>query len=149
MRTTKNILILFVILIIASSCQKYDDGPAISFRSKKARVAGKWNTDKWMINKIYLSTDQDTDRRAEFTVDGIYYYHERNPITHEVIDLKGTWDFQHNKEQLILGLPTNVDSQMTYQIWDIIRLKNKELWLEMVVYGFPNSTIYEWRLKPE
>jgi hypothetical protein len=149
MRTIKLLSLLGIMLIATAACNKYDNGPSVSFRSKKARVVGKWNTERWMIDKYYLSTDQDTDRRAEFTDIGVYYYHERNPITHAVIDLKGTWDFRQNKEQLILGLPDGTNSAMNYQLWDIKRLKNKELWLEMVDYGFPNSVLYEWRLKPE
>ncbi|MCS7078295.1 MAG: hypothetical protein NZ455_16400 [Bacteroidia bacterium] len=36
-------LVLFIGLstIISTSCKKYEEGPAISLRSKKARVVGK------------------------------------------------------------------------------------------------------------
>ncbi len=143
------LIFVFILLITLSGCQKYDYGPAISFRSKKNRVVGKWITEKWLINKYTDTSVTDTNRRAEFTDDGTYYYHDNNAVTNIKTDLKGTWAFRQDKEQLLLGLPTGNNGDMIYQLWDIIKLKNKELWLEMVNYGYPNSLIYEWRLKPE
>ena len=141
-------LIVFLFIFIFVGCKKYDNGPVISLRSKKARVVGKWVTEMWLRNKYEQIWMLDTARKAEFTKDGIYRYHEYNPFTHKAIDLEGTWDFRLDKEQLFLTIPINTDST-NYQLWDIIRLKNKALWLEMVEYSFPNSVIYEWRLKPE
>jgi hypothetical protein len=146
----KNRIYLLTIIIILSlvSCKKYDDGPSLSLRSKKARVVGKWVTEYWLVNKYEQIYMLDTSRKAEFTDDGKYIYHEYNPFTHHVTNAEGTWEFRKEKEQLLLSLPNQADSS-AYQLWDIKRLKNKQLWLEMVDYSFPNSTIYEWRLKPE
>jgi hypothetical protein len=149
MRKNRNILLFLIIIFIITGCKKYDDGPTISFRSKKARVVGKWVTEKWIVDKYELTYILDYDRTAEFTKDGIYRFHESDPLTLEETNLEGTWDFRSEKEQLILGLPTGRDNSMNYVLWDIIRLKNKELWLEMVDYSYPNSDIYEWRLKAE
>lgn len=141
-------LLLLMIILTASGCKKYDEGPALSLRSKKARVVGKWVTEFWLVNKYEQVFMIDTNRTAEFTKEGVYLYHEYNPFTHNTKDLQGTWDFRNDKEQLLLALPEG-DSAMSYQLWDILRLKNKELRLEMVEYGFPNSVLYEWRLKAE
>ena len=135
--------------MFAASCKKYDDGPYFSLLSKKARVVGKWHTGMWLVDKYEQIMMLDTNRRAEFTKDGVYHYHEYNTFSHKIKDLYGTWDFRQEKEQLLLGLPTGTDSAMTYVLWDIMRLKDKELWLEMIDYGFPNSVIYEWRLRPD
>jgi hypothetical protein len=46
------------------------------------------------------------------------------------------------KEQLVLGLDDPING-MEYQVWDIIRLTSKELWLEMVS---PEAYV-QWQLK--
>jgi hypothetical protein len=148
MRNKRFFLLLLIIVLTAGGCKKYDEGPALSLRSKKARVVGKWVTEYWLVNKYEQVFMIDTNRTAEFTKEGIYRYHEYNPFTHNTKDLEGTWEFRNQKEQLLLSLPGNADTSV-YQIWDILRLKNNELRLEMVEYGFPNSVLYEWRLKAE
>lgn len=148
MNRTTLFSLCFVIIFIFSGCKKYDDGPTISLRSKKNRLAGKWVTHMWLYNKYEQIYMLDTMRTAEFTKDGKYYYHEYNQFTHKATNLEGTWEFRQEKEQLFLTLPGSTDTNM-YQLWDILRLKNDEIWLEMVLYSYPNSDIYEWRLKPE
>jgi hypothetical protein len=148
MRNKRVFLLFIIIIFMVTACKKYDEGPTFSLRSKKARVVGKWITEMWMVNKYEQVSMLDTNRTAEFTEDGIYRYHEYNPYTHLAKNLEGNWAFRSEKEQLLLSLPGNADTS-SYQIWDILRLKNKELRLEMVDYGFPNSVLYEWRLKAE
>jgi hypothetical protein len=148
MRNRKNLLLILLLIFAFTACKKYDEGPAFSLRSKKARVVGKWVTEMWLVNKYEQVMMLDTNRTAEFTKDGIYRYHEYNPFTHKATNLEGNWAFRSEKEQLLLTLPGNADTS-SYQIWDILRLKNKELRLEMVDYGYPNSVLYEWRLKAE
>jgi hypothetical protein len=147
MRKNTTCIITICLLLLVSGCRKYDEGPYFSLRSKKARVVGKWNTEMWLVNKYEQIYMLDTNRTAEFTDDGKYYYHEYNPFTHIAINAVGDWSFRKDKEQLLLSLPGLADS-VSYQLWDIKKLKNKELWLEFVDYGFPNSTLYQWRMKP-
>ena len=149
MKNNKLILLFFVIVFAFAGCKKYDNGPTISLRSKKARVVGKWVTEMWLVNKYEQTMILDFDRTAEFTDDGIYRFHEISPFTHKETNLEGTWAFRQEKRQLLLGLPSGIDSTMSYALWDIIMLKNKNLWLEMVDYNYPNSDMYQWRLKPE
>ena len=140
---------LAMILMFTTSCKKYDEGPTISLRFKKDRVVGKWHTGMWLVNKYEQIMMIDTSRRAEFTKDWKYTYHEYNSYTKEVKDFGGTWAFRDKKEQILIGLPTGIASAMSYELWDIKRLKDKEMWLEKIVYGFPNSTLYEWRLRAD
>ena len=58
----KNLLKLFLILIcfVTFSCKKYEDGPTVSLRTKKARVVNKWKVDSYYINGV----DKTTDYRA-------------------------------------------------------------------------------------
>ncbi|MEI6851676.1 MAG: hypothetical protein WCL06_02495 [Bacteroidota bacterium] len=149
MRLTKLLLLLTFLILATFACKKYEDGPAISLRSRKARVVGRWITDKWMIDKLTYTSLSDTNKRIEFADDGSCIFHESNPITHVITDLQGNWSFRENKEQLLLEFSSATDITLNVQLWDILRLKNNEIWLERVDYGFPHSVIYEWRLKAE
>ncbi len=148
-RLCKVLVFVVVLLMVVVGCKKYDYGPTFSLRSKKARVVGNWVTDKWMLDKYSNSAVLDSNRRVEFTKEGVYRFHKTNPTTSVETTLEGTWAFKQEKEQLLLGLPTGINGGMSYVLWDIICLKNKALWLEMVEYGYPHSTIYEWHLKAE
>ena len=41
-----------VLLIFLLGCSRYDDGPAISFRTAKNRVLGTWQVEKLLINDL-------------------------------------------------------------------------------------------------
>lgn len=42
--------ILLVIILIMVGCGKYEEGPGISFRSKRHRIEGKWNITSYVIS---------------------------------------------------------------------------------------------------
>ena len=49
--------LLFLILCISIvSCKKYEDGPAISLMSKKARIANIWKVDVYYLNGKDITT---------------------------------------------------------------------------------------------
>lgn len=45
MKMNKFVLGFLVIAVVFVSCKKYDEGPKISFRTKKARVVGNWDVE--------------------------------------------------------------------------------------------------------
>ena len=49
----------FISLLILSSCKKYDEGPAISLRSKEKRLCQEWKLDKVLQNGEVGSQDGD------------------------------------------------------------------------------------------
>jgi len=135
---------ILIFALVLTNCKKYDEGPCLSFRSKKDRVVGKWQTDRWFVNKVEQASAMLYDQKHEFTKDGKYLWSGTNPYTGVSSGSEGTWEFRSRKEQLVLGLPDEFDGQMQYQVWDILKLKNNELWLEKI-----DGNIYEWRLKPQ
>ncbi len=42
MKLFKTIILIIIFNIIILGCSKYEEGPFISFRSKKERIAGEW-----------------------------------------------------------------------------------------------------------
>ena len=49
------------------SCGKYEEGPGLSLRSKKARVAGTWKLSKSSTNGVddALDSDEITDNTTD------------------------------------------------------------------------------------
>lgn len=122
----KTLGILFTIAFGLSSCSKYEENPAISLQSKKARVANTWivaeaynegndvssDYDRF---ELFMSKDGDAMLQAEYSFNDI-------KITTET---DGTWKFEDSKETLALDYE-NDDADATYQI---LKLTSNEMWL--------------------
>ena len=106
------------ILIIAftASCKKYPEGPAISLRSKKARVCGEWRILKLTRN----GTDSyfNYDYRINIEKDG--HYHIKGSYTDE-----GNWELSGDDKKIIFT-PATAGAEKIECL--ILKLKNNELW---------------------
>lgn len=111
--------------VIFTSCKKYEEGPAFSLRSKKARVVGKWKVEKWIENG-----NDVTNTVNMFSPK--YEFKENGDLIYSIVFLGVTttetdkWEFSGDKEKIIL-----IDSNGREE-WQILRLKNKEFWLKHV-----------------
>lgn len=122
----KILIITTLIAFMAAGCSKYDEGPAVSFIPKKARLANYWKVDKAYDDgkDVTSSYDQyslnlNKDHTASLTAK--YNY---GPFTYEGTT-KGVWSFENKKEDLKLDFESD-DADATYQI---LRLSSDELWL--------------------
>ena len=127
---------LFVALIFvfgANSCRKYEEGPLISFRSKKARVEGEW-----FIEEIIESDGSG----STYTDDGsdIYTFYGDGTATNTTFyesfngdiitnSLSFDWKLINNKENIRWDFTGG-----NFQIMEIIKLKNDEMWLKVSRY---------------
>ena len=126
------IAIVAVVAFSPTACKKYEDGPALSLRTKKARITNTWRY-------VSVTGTNGVDYSAQFAnvtldmqKDGIY------TITEGSIVETGTWNFSSDKEAVTF-IP-NAGSSVAAKI---LRLTNKELWL----YGFlPNGGFSEYHL---
>ena len=118
--TTKNIF--SIILIIGASltgCKKYEDGPALSLRSKTARVANTWKVQSYTINGVdYTSSLTSINYTETYDKDGNYSYVSSAGTG------SGKWEFQSDKEQI---KRSGVSGQSTQTLY-ILRLKEREFW---------------------
>lgn len=163
------IIALTLLLFITDGCKKYEDGPSVSFRSKKQRLIGIWSLKTFSVNNI----------------DSTFYYNQSfNTIRFEFLDkteendilinfvnsrkfceldlsngaIMGEWDFLDNEKKLslrfidwgfILGGGKAVISGFgpfgTSKIskWYIKKLTNEEL----VIVTTYNIVNYEIKLK--
>ncbi len=122
----KGILRLSVVLLVSimtfSGCSKYEEGPSISLRTKKARMANEWVYEKYIVNGV----DQDISYFADFVMTlekdgtGKYSFGDQSQ------DIQ--WEFNDSKEEFRI--------KDTDEDWDdddymtITKLKNDELWIK-------------------
>lgn len=118
---------LFALASVTTGCKKYEDGPLISLRSKKARVANTWKIDKAYDNGSDVTGEYDQyvlqlneDGYAKLTAEYDYSGFTFSGST------EGRWSFEGDKENLKMDFENN-DADGTYKI---LRLKEDEMWLE-------------------
>ncbi len=104
-----------------SSCGKYEDGPGMSLRTKKARLTGVWDTKEYVDADGTTSTDTD-ETTIEFTKDGNFTINSNDPDF--PFALTGQWEFSDDKEQLKMTYAGDTETST------ITRLTNKELWIK-------------------
>src|SRR3990172_6777766 len=110
------------------SCKKYDDGPAISLKSKKGRLTGEWELTGGdpgiydpTISQIW-EFEKDGDFKWTYSYTGYSYSYQ------------GDWEWENNKEEIELTFTGGGISEFV-----IKRLTNKELTIEG-----PSPYKYEW-----
>ncbi|MBL4578734.1 MAG: hypothetical protein JKX74_09695 [Flavobacteriales bacterium] len=127
MKNRSPIITLFFasILILTSfaSCKKYEEGPAFTLSTKKARVANEWKVDYAFDFDDNLEVTSDyVGETWEFTKDGEWTERDSG-----IIDKTGTWEFVSDKE----GLQINrTGTGTSTSVYTILKLKQKEMWLK-------------------
>jgi hypothetical protein len=131
-----SILMLFVFaisLFTLPSCNKYEDGPTISLRSRTERVSNTWKVENYKINNTDF-TSLMSDYRETFTSGGKYTYSWGS------LDGSGTWAFQNNDKEIRL---TGGDNQSS-RTFVILKLEEKSFWY----YYLDGSDKHEIHLIP-
>lgn len=128
MKTIKlsGILLAFT-LMLGTSCKKYEEGPFISLRSKKERLSNEWKIDKMYDengNELEIS---ELERALKII------YEKSGGFSIKLGDddfITGTWEFGDKKKTIISTHENPFTSEMEKDTVQIIKLKEKELWLE-------------------
>lgn len=133
----KNVLIIAFlgITLMFSSCGKYEEGPSISLRSKKARVAGDWVFEKQIVNGVEVPLTGVSDLVITYEKDG------KGKYTSGGVTVEFEWKFSDDNEKMLSKFPTETE-------WDestILRLTNKEMWSKEV--DGSNTTEYHLKAK--
>jgi len=128
---TKTIIFsgLLSVLVVLPSCSKYEDGPAVSLRSKKARVANTWDVESATRNGEDVTSDYDefilkTTKDGDAELAALYSV---GSFTYEY-DTQGTWMFSDDKETLMLDF----DDDAADRNYQILRLAEDEMWLREI-----------------
>ena len=126
-----NVIIGFTLfgIFALASCKKYEDGPMLSLKSKKERVANTWE-----IETAYRDGENVTDDYEEYILstqkDGdasLAALYKWGDFSFE-FETDGTWSFENNAENLVLDFE-NDEADNEYQI---LRLAEEELWLREI-----------------
>ncbi|MBW8050894.1 MAG: hypothetical protein FVQ77_11275 [Cytophagales bacterium] len=145
-RTLKGLLITGLAIICMTGCKKYDEGPAISLRSKTKRVVNLWKLDKYYWNGTEATSSLlISGYTEEYTKSGSYtrsYVDKDGDFFSET----GNWEFDDKKDNLVIKSVssielTNNNSTVTNTNSTILKLKENEMW-----YSFENGgDLHEFR----
>ncbi len=123
-------IVIFIISLAVTSCRKYEDGPNISFRTKKARVTNNWKVESVLLNGNDVSSDPLWTKQKHYLYrDGKYIITIINPVSLEARNLQGNWklyDEDRKIEMTTKNYAGNIDSTNYY---DILKLRNDEFWI--------------------
>lgn len=117
--------LLAVVVVLGTSCGKYEEGPGFSLMTKKARVAGVWKLEKYVsANGTVTNAEADDNTTFEFTKDGSVIITSTDGGASFTIN--GTWEFTKDKEYIKTTLV--FFGQSSIDEVKILRLTNKEFW---------------------
>lgn len=96
----KYLLLIIISLLLLFSCDKYRDGPKISFRTKSTRLCQKWELIR-VENQNGIIDDYNAE--IQFNKDGSYskYYWDLDDSLHI---LNGQWTWENEKEWISIDL---------------------------------------------
>ena len=133
-----SLLIALLVAIILPSCGKYEEGPAISFRSKKSRLVNEWKIDEWYsagINITQTQLDTKPGFVLKITEDGKWI--ESYTVGSGTNTTEKTWEFSSDKKNV------NVSIGGTSLSYEILKLKQDELWLKFSIVTGSSTAITE------
>jgi hypothetical protein len=109
-----------------TSCQKYDDGPFFSLRTREERIANTWKVEKAMNGdnditssfeqyELKLKKNRDATLTAQYALGSLSFEFATS----------GTWDFENSSEDVRFDF----ENDAADETYEILRLKETELWL--------------------
>lgn len=110
--------IFIFLLVIVSSCGKYEEDPYISFQTKEKRLINTWEVSEILKNgEIH-----------EFSGNIVYVFGEdgTGSCNFLAVDSYLEWKFDENKEQILIRLSSDGE----FQSYKILRLTKDELWMQ-------------------
>lgn len=119
----KKTVYLAIIVLLAVSCGKYEDGPDFSLKSKTKRLSREWAVEKVVENGI----DITTDHKLMYAVHTMLFldYGSLKETINSTIQAKG-WEWGEDKETIIITYKL-LDVEKT-ETFFIRRLTSKEFW---------------------
>ncbi len=142
---TKTITGFIALIAIAASvatldsCKKYEEGPAFSLRTKKARLTGDWKIASVTNDGNDITSSFNSNFEWDIEGDGAYTVKAAGSGTNTA-NLSGKWKFGEDKDDVYFTDGTT-GSEVSYRI---TRLKNTELWMKNTA---SNGSVTYYKLK--
>jgi hypothetical protein len=133
-------LVALTLLTVLSACNKYEEGPVVSFRSKYSRVVNTWKAKNIFRDALDV-TAWYTDWSMDLTEDGRLLITDRDEQD-SVLTQEGFWDLINKNEeiQFLYTKPAIAEDRMTVKI---LKLAKDELWYEHAT----DSVTWQFRLE--
>jgi hypothetical protein len=125
------VAICCILIVGFTACRKYEEGPNLSLRTAKARLAGNWGYESALINGVDVSKNSyyASQKHYIFT-NGDYRVTILDPISLEARTLQGTWKlYDKNKRVALTTKQYNNQFLDSTNDYTILKLYNKQLWL--------------------
>ncbi|HEU4719506.1 MAG TPA: lipocalin family protein [Bacteroidia bacterium] len=110
------------IAFTASSCKKYEDGPAISLLTKKMRLCNDWVVDKYLENGTDETNGTDMTSFMQSVITEWSIKKDNSYTITGAGSESGTWSLGEDKDDV-----TFTPSSGTARTFRILMLKSKEL----------------------
>ncbi|MDR2010114.1 MAG: hypothetical protein LBQ22_06495 [Bacteroidales bacterium] len=132
----KKIFTIVIVIIVSSflfsSCNKYEEGPAISFFSPKNRITGTFTLENVIIDeKIYIPEDLNIKEDTRIfnkngTGERIIKMLVESNVSNQILE----WEFDDKKEHIRERKKIDDETWGTWtSYYTILRLTKKELWI--------------------
>ncbi|MFO7790016.1 MAG: hypothetical protein R6V32_05535 [Bacteroidales bacterium] len=115
-------------ILVFSSCSKYEEGPAISLKSKEARMAGTYTVDKVLKNGEEDSNTMDLLSGVEFTFEKDGAGEMRYTMGSVSYNTDLEWQFNDDKTELQVRTMEQEDEWSDWETSEIIKLTDTEVW---------------------
>ncbi len=122
--------ILGLLIIVFPSCNKYEEGPAFSFKSPENRIEGKYSLEKYYINGVELNLIENNIEfyEIEYMKNGKGL---KNIKTYgDIQSTEFEWEFDKKKTKIREREKGLNEQWGTWSVYfSIIKLTNNEFWI--------------------
>lgn len=138
-------VLLIAVLFGLSACNKYDEGPAFSLRTKTFRA-----TDNWKVayaEKNGVDATSSIRMSVNLKSDGSMTYKDTiaTPAGDSISYQTGVWEFDHDAENILLVFTDPGGGNVSARIWYILRLTVGELWVSEQI----GEDLYRYEFEPK
>ncbi len=113
------LLAILAFTVVIPACKKYEEGPGISLRTKKERLANVWKYESVTASDGLEHTDEFEARVITIKNDFTYSTSDQEQTV-----IEGMWQFGEKKKSIILSNHSGIVDE-----WLILRLTEKEFWV--------------------
>lgn len=119
----------FLVLGFAS-CSKYEEGPGLSFRSKKKRLANSWRIESVTVNGVERAAEPLYAKQKHYIYEsGSYIINIIDPVTLRAEDVQGSWTLYDSDKKLAVNRQNYNGVADSLEDYQILKLKENSLWL--------------------
>lgn len=136
-------MLFMTMTTLVTSCKKYEDGPFISFRTRKERVVNSWKFSQALYNGLEV-TNGTIDTSINYSKSSIGFDDAGRFSLYLVqkdsgsLQQNGNWFFQKKDEELLLEFDNGSSI-----VWEILKLKEQELHIRQELDG-NNTFIFKF-----